>query len=392
MDRYIIIDLETSGLNSKFADIIEISALKIYNQDIIDSFSTLVNPGKDIDSHSTEINGITNEMVANAPCVVDVLPKFKSFIGDDCLVGYNISSFDLPILRRVFTENMSYAITNTYEDVLHLARRVLPELPNHKLCTVAEHFNISADGAHRALNDCYITWACYEELLKCSPATPAQKSRSKQRFQNIAISDVLPTRTNFDSSHPLYKKKCVFTGELQSFSKREAMQLIVDAGGVLKTSVSKYTDFLIAGKQERKNNNNSTKKIKAYLLQQNGSSIRIVEETEFLEMFRATENHEITSLFHGKPYVRFKTTSERDTFLKKYGLLSQNPRKEKIFLYKGRDVLYPTICDIVGYVQEYSSSATLAIDYGHGINFILSDFLKQMQLYTFSLSNLEDAK
>lgn len=91
-----------------------------------------------------------------------------------------------------------------------------------------------------------------------------------------------------------------------------------------------------------------------------------------------------------KPYVKFKDTYERDSFLKKYKLLSQNPRKEKIFYYKGRDVEEPTACTILGYVQEYSSSATLVIDYGRGELFILSDFLKQMQSSTFSLDNLEE--
>ncbi len=89
-------------------------------------------------------------------------------------------------------------------------------------------------------------------------------------------------------------------------------------------------------------------------------------------------------------YHKFKDSSERDAFLKKYKLLSQKPRKEKTFYYKGRDVSEPTVCNVLGYVQEYSSSATLVIDYGRGELFILSDFLKQMQSSTFSLDNLEE--
>lgn len=92
-----------------------------------------------------------------------------------------------------------------------------------------------------------------------------------------------------------------------------------------------------------------------------------------------------------KPYIKFKDSVERDAFLKKYKLLSQNPRKEKIFYYKGRDVSGPTVCTILGYEQEYSSSATLVIDYGFGEVFILSDFLKQMQSSDFCLDTYEEA-
>ena len=88
-------------------------------------------------------------------------------------------------------------------------------------------------------------------------------------------------------------------------------------------------------------------------------------------------------LIFEKPFIKFKDTNERDLFLKKYKLLSQNPRKEKIFLYKGKDVSAPTECEIIGYEQEYSDSATLVIDYGKGTCFIHSDHLKEMQSKSF---------
>ena len=91
-----------------------------------------------------------------------------------------------------------------------------------------------------------------------------------------------------------------------------------------------------------------------------------------------------------KPYIPFSSDEERICFLKKYKLLSQNPRKEKIFYYKGRDVSSPVPCDILGYEREYESSSTLVIDYGSGPCFIHSDFLKQMQSANFSIDNMGD--
>ena len=87
-------------------------------------------------------------------------------------------------------------------------------------------------------------------------------------------------------------------------------------------------------------------------------------------------------------YIPFSSRDERDKFLKKYKLLSQNPRKEKNFYYKGRDVSSPTLCEILGYQREYSDSATLVIDYGNGPLCILSDLLKQMQNSKFSLDEM----
>lgn len=89
-------------------------------------------------------------------------------------------------------------------------------------------------------------------------------------------------------------------------------------------------------------------------------------------------------------YTSFKNSTERDEFLKKYKLLSQNPRKEKIYYYEGRYVSEPTMCSILGYYREYSGSATLVIDYGQGPHFILSDYLKQMQSSTFDVNSIEE--
>lgn len=89
-------------------------------------------------------------------------------------------------------------------------------------------------------------------------------------------------------------------------------------------------------------------------------------------------------MIFNKPFTKFLNDEERNNFLKKYKLLSFNPRKEKVFYYKGKDVSEPTPCKIIGYEQEYSDSATLVIDYGKGRCFILSDHLKEMQAKDFS--------
>ncbi len=176
MNQYVIFDLETTGLNSKYAEIIEISALKIIDGSVADEFNTLVKPFNAIDASATAVNGITNNMVANAPCITDVFFDFLNFIGTDILVGYNIASFDLPILRRI-ANTFGKEMQNEYIDILYLAREKLSFLPNCKLTTVAAYFGVSVDGAHRALTDCYISKSCYEKILELSPCKPIPKKK-----------------------------------------------------------------------------------------------------------------------------------------------------------------------------------------------------------------------
>lgn len=393
MNTYIIFDFETSGINSKYAEIIEISAIKIKDNNIVQEFNTLIKPSNPIDPSSTAINGITDDMVIDAPNLREILPKFIEFLGNNILLGYNISSFDLPILRRVSAKILNIDIHNEYLDVLYMAREQLPDLSDHKLSTIASYFDISTDGAHRALTDCYIINKCYQSLLRLSnDASVSQnnrKSTEKIARNTIKISEIKAKTTDFDTSNPFYMKQCVFTGELHAFNRKTAMQAVVDAGGILKSSVTKNTDYLIVGHQDSvatKRTGISKKERDANANQLKGYPIKILYEQEFLKLLAFHDKRTKIELGN-ESYYAFKDTEERDAFLKKYKLLSQNPRKEKIFYYKGRNASEPAVCTILGYAREYSSSATLVIDYGCGEFFILSDYLKQMQSPNFSLDN-----
>lgn len=356
MNTYIVFDLETSDINSRTAEIIEISAIKVENNEITSKFSSLVKPLKPINPKSTDVNGITDDMVSNAPELGSVLPMFINFIGDNVLIGYNISSFDLPILRRLASKVLGIEPNNEYLDVLHMVQRKLPLLPNKKLTTVATYFGIDTNDAHRALADCYMTNECYQRLLALKDDIENYqkvKKVSRKPSRNIKISEITSNTTTFDTSHPLYRKKCVFTGELLSLSRIDAMQAVVDVGGILKSSVSKDTDYLIIGAQDltaTKGTGVSKKERDAYTNQSKGYPIRLLNEQDFLNLL-SFKNSRVKVMSGDNSYFAFKDKDDRDTFLKKYKLLSENPRKEKIFFYKGRDVPNPVICEILGYAS-----------------------------------------
>ena len=161
---YVVVVLETTSKYVNYAEIIEIGALKVINNEPVDSFSTLVRPDFDIPRSATAVNNITNEMVKDAPGIRDVLPQFLDFVGDSVLVGHNIASFDVNIIYDYTQALYGDDFTNPYLDTLFMARNCLPCLENHKLSTLADHYGLDVDGEHRALFDCYLTHECYQRM------------------------------------------------------------------------------------------------------------------------------------------------------------------------------------------------------------------------------------
>jgi len=163
---YVVFDLETTGISTNKDAIIEISAVKAKNGVVVDTFDTLVNPERHIPSVATAVNGITDEMVKDAPVLSEVLPMFLDFIGDMVLVGHNIHSFDTSFIYDAVLAQYEREFQNDYIDTLYMARKCLPKLSHHRLVDISDYFGFSTEGAHRALNDCIMNQKCYEELGK----------------------------------------------------------------------------------------------------------------------------------------------------------------------------------------------------------------------------------
>ncbi len=176
LSDYVVFDLETTGISCRADRIVEISAIKVRNNQIADEFSSLVNPGCSIPYAAIRVHGITDEMVEDAPMIEDVLPVFLEFVEDLPLVGHNIHSFDMKFIYRDCREYLGSIPANDYVDTLKIARICLPELKHHTLSDLADYYGISTEGAHRALNDCRMNQTVYEELGK-----QLQKSKESMR-------------------------------------------------------------------------------------------------------------------------------------------------------------------------------------------------------------------
>jgi len=166
--EYVILDIETTGLEPTTSEITEIGAFKIVNQEIKDIFSSLIKPKAPISAEITRITGIDDEMVKDAPSAEAVLLKFLEFINSSTLIAHN-AEFDLPFIKHHAKKLLNKEIENKIACTLKISRRLLPNLANHKLHTVAEHFGAASENRHRAIGDVELTfqvWLNFIKLLK----------------------------------------------------------------------------------------------------------------------------------------------------------------------------------------------------------------------------------
>lgn len=164
--NYVVFDLETTGFSPVKDEIIEISALRVRDGVVKEEFSMLVNPNMPIPWAASRVNGITDEMVQDAPQLSEALAAFLDFAGEEVLVGHNIHSFDLPFIYEGARKALCRQVYNDYVDTLYFAKTCIPQLGHYKLTDISEHFGIATKGAHRALADCHMNQKCYEKLLE----------------------------------------------------------------------------------------------------------------------------------------------------------------------------------------------------------------------------------
>ena len=160
---YCVLDLETTGFSFRTEKITEIGIMKVKNHEVIDEFSTFVNPEKPIPQRVVEVTNITDEMVKDAPTIEEILPKALEFIGDSVLVAHN-ADFDIGFLKYNAGE-LGLKLGNTYIDTLRLAKDLFPEYKKYKLGIIAENLGIKVEVAHRALDDVDTTVKVFNVML-----------------------------------------------------------------------------------------------------------------------------------------------------------------------------------------------------------------------------------
>ena len=162
-ETYVVFDLETTGVDPFKDKIIEIGAVKLRGNQIIDNFSSFVNPEISIPENITEFTSITDEMVKDAETVEVVLPKFLKFCGDSTVVAHN-AKFDVGFVNQK-AKGLGLDYSPSVIDTLHWARMLLPDQKRFGLKYVANYFKISLENHHRAVDDAKATAEIFQKFL-----------------------------------------------------------------------------------------------------------------------------------------------------------------------------------------------------------------------------------
>ncbi|MGC5324602.1 ATP-dependent DNA helicase DinG [Brevibacillus sp. SYSU BS000544] len=190
MDRFIVVDFETTGTHPKNGDtIIQIGAVVIEDGQILDQYTTLVNPNQPIPPFITSLTGITDEMVADAPSMEEVLPDFLRYLDGRTFVAHN-ASFDLNFLQEALLGQGYYPFDGYVLDTVELARFLLPMQESYRLVELADSFDIQHENPHQADSDALATSELLLHLLLILKEMPLITIQRLQMLVNTFRSDI----------------------------------------------------------------------------------------------------------------------------------------------------------------------------------------------------------
>ena len=226
---YIVVDVETTGLNPKFDRLIEIAAIKIKDNNIVDAYNTLVNPGITIPQRIVNLTGITDQMVSESPKINDIIIEVNKFFGDHILLGHNLI-FDYGFIKQSCINN-KLSFEKDGIDTLKIARKVLPDIEKRSLEYLCNYYNIKQDIRHRAYDDAHSTHILYQRLLE------AFGNNNTDLFKAIQL------QYRMKKVSPITNKQKVYLKDLLTYHKIENK---IQIDELSKNEASRIIDKIIS--------------------------------------------------------------------------------------------------------------------------------------------------
>lgn len=230
MKSYVVVDIETTGAHPTKSDIIEIGAVYVEEGKVKAHFNQLVCPTQEISPYIISITGITNEMVAQAPPIEEVMPEFARFCRDVPLIGHNIILFDYRMLKAK-ASLLDIPFEKNGIDTLVISRKMLGHLPSRRLGDLCLYYDIRLENAHRAYDDAYATYELFEKL------------RGDYEGEEPTLFEAKPMIWEVPKFVPMTKRQKAY---LQSLCKVHQLTLEEDIEKLSKSECSKLIDGIIA--------------------------------------------------------------------------------------------------------------------------------------------------
>lgn len=304
---FVAIDFETANRNYNSA--CSIGLVLVEGKEIIETKSFLIQPPTlDFDEVNISIHNITPDQVKHAPKFPEVWDQIKHYFENNIIIAHN-AQFDISVLKNCLLEynlempSFNYLCSITITNCLCYGKKI-----GQSLVDRAKYFKVDMGNHHNALDDAL---TCAKMVIECINKENEKSIESfcdtycelaakdfqdiklqtefikHKKFNKIVISDITAATSDFDNNHVLFGKNVVFTGELDSMDRKAAMQRVVDLGGIIKSSVSSKTNYLVVGLQDKSivgDDGLSSKEEKAYELLKKGNGIKIISEDEFLSL------------------------------------------------------------------------------------------------------------
>ncbi|HYQ58955.1 MAG TPA: 3'-5' exonuclease [Draconibacterium sp.] len=175
-----IIDIETTGQSYKNGKITEIAIYQHNGQEITASYSTLINPEMDIPFFITELTGIDNEMVKNAPKFYQVAKEIVEMTMGRTFVAHNVS-FDYKFIKEEYAR-LGYNYNRKTMCTVKLSRKLLPNHPSYSLGKLCADLGIEINGRHRASGDALATAKLFDLLIEKSESLENPKAVNNYRL------------------------------------------------------------------------------------------------------------------------------------------------------------------------------------------------------------------
>jgi DNA polymerase-3 subunit epsilon len=223
---YTIIDIETTGGSPRNDRITEVAIFVHDGNDVIDQFSTLINPERSIPYFITGLTGISNEMVADAPKFYEVAKKVVEITEGRTFVAHN-ASFDYQFIRQEF-KNLGYTFKRDVLCTVKLSRRLIPGLKSYSLGNLCNDLNITIDNRHRATGDAKATTELFEILLNLDDGSGVFNKNPKLSNLNPALEvSVISELPEDPGVYYFYNenKEVIYIGKSRNIHQRVATHL-----------------------------------------------------------------------------------------------------------------------------------------------------------------------
>jgi DNA polymerase-3 subunit epsilon len=222
---FAIIDVETTGGGIAGNRITEICIALLRNGEIVDKFTSLVNPERDIPSHITALTGIDNQMVANAPCFFEVAEKIEEFTKDAIFVAHNVS-FDYNVIRGEF-RLLGQHYNRKKLCTVRLSRKLIPGLLSYSLGRLCSTINIPHLNRHRAEGDVDATTILFQRLLSLDENFETFNSFLNPRSKQATLPPHIPAEqiNELPEEAGIYlfknqKHQVIYAGKAKNIKKR----------------------------------------------------------------------------------------------------------------------------------------------------------------------------